>query len=467
MCFNSKPKVQQTTAVDDDDDSDNESLPSLEDSDTEMIEQLPATVSEYAASPILIRSDDDKNLSEQLPSDDAESNDENQYQGETKDNSFSTKDDSFSAAQPPAKRLCLDSNQSTHCCPQYHPKKTQAAHIDSSVVQNQNQQNVVVFTALLGLLQRGYETSLGWWVLIFEFLVSKQDYVLRIELRRQCKLFRDALPAVVQTGIYITWPHPGYETIKDLIHSLNDLSKLQPMKVPKYLFVQKGSHIVPSYKDGDGDDCNCIRILFPLHVLGEGSDKTFIRAGFDIEGNPDEEVVFKDLSVHNATFTGMFGNNGSSFLCEKCCISYAGTCGVVARNTKGTLRDCQIESSGIHGVWSWCHGIIQMEGTEMKVHKNCTRGSKTFFGMLSCCASSKILLRLPLTKEMACMENGGGGNFGGTGKIESVLEFGNGGDDSDDDDDDDDVLEIEIVDEEDDEDNEDDDDGFADMPELE
>jgi len=108
-----------------------------------------------------------------------------------------------------------------------------------------------------------------------------------------------------------------------------------------------------------------------------------------------------------------------------------------------------------------------MEGTEMKVHKNCTRGSKTFFGMLSCCASSKILLRLPLTKEMACMENGGGCNFGGTGKIESVLEFGNGGDDSDDDDDDDDVLEIEIVDEEGDEDDEDDDDDFADMPELE
>ena len=92
---------------------------------------------------------------------------------------------------------------------------------------------------LAQLLLHGHETSLGWWVLIFSFLLSKRDYLLRIALRRQCKLFRDALNPVVN-GIYTTFPHPRHASLKDLIHSLNNLSKHHPEKTPKIIFVQAG-----------------------------------------------------------------------------------------------------------------------------------------------------------------------------------------------------------------------------------
>ena len=60
---------------------------------------------------------------------------------------------------------------------------------------------LAVVPALSGLFLRGYETTLGWWKLILSYLIDNQrDYLLRIQLRRQCKTFRDALPPVFRPG---------------------------------------------------------------------------------------------------------------------------------------------------------------------------------------------------------------------------------------------------------------------------
>ena len=175
--------------------------------------------------------------------------------------------------------------------------------------------------ALSGLFLRGYETSLGWIKIVMSYLINNErDYVLRIDLRRLCRLFRDALPPVHQ-GIYTTFPHPKHQTFKCLVDSLNALAVSDPKKVPKYIFVGRGQHHVELYKDKDGDDSNAVHLSFPVSIMGEGSDNTLLLCGFVIGGNRHEQVVFKDLTVRNATYSGLFGNRGSSFLCQRCQIN--------------------------------------------------------------------------------------------------------------------------------------------------
>ena len=54
------------------------------------------------------------------------------------------------------------------------------------------------------------------------------------------------------------------------------------------------------------------------------------------------------------------------------------------------------------------------------VEHNCHIGCVKQFGMLSCCHTSKIVLKSPLTPQTVALKNGGGGNFGGF-KLTIVL----------------------------------------------
>ena len=152
---------------------------------------------------------------------------------------------------------------------------------------------VPALVPLSGLFIRGYETSLGWWKLIMSYLInSERDYVLRIHLRRLCRLFRDALPPVHQ-GIYTTFPHPKHQTFKCLVDSLNNLALTKPEMAPTFIFVDRGAHHVELYKDKDGDDSNSVHLSFPVSIMGEGSDNTSLLCGFVIGGNRHEQVSFK------------------------------------------------------------------------------------------------------------------------------------------------------------------------------
>ena len=308
-----------------------------------------------------------------------------------------------------------------------------------------------------GLLEFGHETSVGIFAIVFSFLLTGQSYVLRIELRRQCKTFREAIPAAI-SGIYTTFPHPKFSSFKEFLDRLNILFKTNPASAPKYLFIGEGHHKVELYPDDDGDACNSVNVLFPLTFLGEGSNKTTVQAGFDIRGEKKDQVLFKDLTIDSATFSGMFGNRGSSFKAESCSINCSGASGVICWGTKGTLCNCEIKDNGLHGIWSWCHGTLNIEGENTKITNNCKKvckqGTHKHFGMYSCCATSLISLKLPLTKETISVNNQGGGNWGGNGSIEEVEEFEKtctcGTKEDEDDDDDDDMPELEEDDAEDD-----------------
>jgi len=283
---------------------------------------------------------------------------------------------------------------------------------------------VAMVPALSGLFLRGYETTLAWWKLILSYLIdNNRDYLLRIQLRRQCKTFRDALPPVFPGSTFTTFPHPKYTNLKDLIDSLNNLFEKEPTKTPQYLFVQEGNHIVTPFQDDEGDECNSVSITSPISIMGEGPDKTSIQCGFDISGDRNAKVVICGLKISGATYIGIFGNRGSSVECDRCCVCDSGGCGVVMWHTTGTLCDCVVKENGLHGIWSWCHGRVEVHGDKTKVHHNCMKGNMKHFGMLSCCASSKILFRNPLTKELASINNGGGGNWGGKGSFHQVDSF--------------------------------------------
>ena len=57
------------------------------------------------------------------------------------------------------------------------------------------------------------------------------------------------------------------------------------------------------------------------------------------------------------------------------------------------------------------------------VEHNCHIGCVKQFGMLSCCHTSKIVLKSPLTPQTVAQKNGGGGNFGGSGRFDQVDNF--------------------------------------------
>ena len=56
-----------------------------------------------------------------------------------------------------------------------------------------------------------------------------------------------------------------------------------------------------------------------------------------------------------------------------------------------------------------------------KVENNCLCQCDFYYGMKAGDVDSKVQLVAPLTKESACMNNGGGGNWGGVGIIEQVA----------------------------------------------
>jgi hypothetical protein len=288
------------------------------------------------------------------------------------------------------------------------------------------QDNTMTLTHLSRLVHLGYETSLGLWILIFSFVISsKHDYHLRIQLRRQCKLFKDALKPVV-SGIYTTFPHPRHETLKDLIDSLNTLTEQKNIaELPKYIFITKGLYHVNFYTDDDGDKNNSCLITFPISIIGEGMNDTILQAGFDIVGNKKDQVSFKDITIRNAAFSGICGHkDGPKIVCDACKIEKSGACGVVIHNCKGSLTNCQIHDNGLHGIGVLCSGTAELKGEATKVTSNCTNGEENrHYGLYSCCSTSKIEFIYPLTKEKVSTKNGGGGNWGGDGAWITTLSY--------------------------------------------
>jgi len=187
-----------------------------------------------------------------------------------------------------------------------------------------------------------------------------------------------------------------------------------PTKAPKVLFIMKGTFHIPVTKDEHGDDKNYVTIEYPLIIIGAGQDKTTIYGGFYIQRKQEEgkKIVLQDITVKGSSRSGVYSNNGLSFLCKSMTFTQCGGHGVYASNTKGRLISCVITQCQYSGIFCNSNALVELEGSQTKVHGNVTNGDWDSYGLCTYDTSSVIHLLFPLKKESVSTNNGGGGNYG-------------------------------------------------------
>jgi hypothetical protein len=264
--------------------------------------------------------------------------------------------------------------------------------------------------ALLRIVKHGY--SLSWFKhRVFPYLGPNVKDT--IELRSYCKLFRDSLDP---PPLWASFPSSKYKKLNRFMNKLNSVYKKDPTKAPKIVFVMEGTfHGNNSY----------VKINYPLMMIGAGRNKTFLDGyNLRIGGKKEEgkEVVVQDMTSSRAE-NGLFAQNGLSFLCKDMTFTQCGDHGVFAYNTKGRLINCVITQCGGSGIFCSGNALIELEGDQTKVDGNVTSGHSSNYGLKTFNTSSTIHLLFPLTKESVSTNNGGSGNYGGRGTIQTVDTF--------------------------------------------
>ena len=89
------------------------------------------------------------------------------------------------------------------------------------------------------------------------------------------------------------------------------------------------------------------------------------------------------------------------------------------------MSNCQVSHSKDSGVFVGRVGLITMNGSGTSIHNNVTGGSSNRYGLNvnnSDYSDGSIRFVSPLTKESVSINNGGGGNYGGEGTIETITQ---------------------------------------------
>ena len=256
-----------------------------------------------------------------------------------------------------------------------------------------------------------------WWKRIFSLLGP--THTERIKLRLLCNMFNASLPPALgvkeyKGQVYTMFPHPNHPSLDSLMTRCDELYLEDPTKAPTIIFIQEGNFEVnESY----------LRINYAMKIIGAGRDKTIIHGGgFRITGTKEEgkEVVMQGMTMNGSRVSGLYNDNGLSFLCKDMTFTECGIYGVVAQNTKGRLINCVITQCRESGIWCGHNALIELEGDQTKVHGNVTSGSSYDYGLRTIDTSSRIHLLFPLTKESVSTNNGRGNNYGSRGTIKTV-----------------------------------------------
>ena len=168
-------------------------------------------------------------------------------------------------------------------------------------------------------------------------------------------------------------------------------------------------------------------IEHPINIIGAGRDQTFVKGygGFVIRGKKKKgkNVVLKDMTISEASTSGVYGENGLSWLCDSMTITQCRGSGVHAENTKGRLINCIITQCRRSGIYCDSSALIELEGDQTKVDGNGT--DEYDYGLDTYDTSSTIHLLYPLTKESVSTNNQGGGNYNDRDTISTVASFNN------------------------------------------
>ena len=259
-----------------------------------------------------------------------------------------------------------------------------------------------------------------WWKRIFSLLGP--THTERIKLRLLCNMFNASLPPALgikeyKGQVYTMFPHPNHPSLGSLMTRCDELYLEDPTKAPTIIFIKEGVHEVEEvYLD----------INYPMKIIGAGRDRTTIHGGgFDIQGTKEEgkEVVVQGMTMKGSSESGLFNQNGLSFLCKDMTFTQCGDFGVWARDTKGRLINCVITQCWSYGIYCFENALIELEGDQTKVDGNVESGDSDGYGLKTDDTSSIIHLLFPLTKESVSTNNLGGRNYGGGGTIQTVDAF--------------------------------------------
>ena len=107
--------------------------------------------------------------------------------------------------------------------------------------------------------------SVAWFKQLFLYIGLSVEYQLR--LRLSCRLFRDAIPALVWT-MFPPAPtniHHG-TTITNLLERMNHAHQQNPSKSPTILYLREGTHVV------DENECGTYPVIlmkYPITIIGQ------------------------------------------------------------------------------------------------------------------------------------------------------------------------------------------------------
>ena len=270
--------------------------------------------------------------------------------------------------------------------------------------------------------------QIAWWKMIFSY-IQPNDYE-RLHLRRLCNMFKASLKPPPK-GKWTEYPHTNHASIDSLFNRCKELYDEDPTKAPTIFFIKEGEHEVEGYFEDEYDEDereNHLRINYPLKIIGAGRDKTIIHGGFLIQGTQEEgkRVDMQGMTLKGSSQYGLCAQNGLSFLCKDMTFTQCGQEGVIALNTKGRLINCVITQCYFSGIYCGEDALIELEGHQTKVDGNGTPGNSCNYGLEAWDTSSRIHLLFPLTKEsVSTNSQGGWGNHGGAGTIETVDSLSN------------------------------------------
>ena len=179
-------------------------------------------------------------------------------------------------------------------------------------------------------------------------------------------------------------------------------------------------------KEGIYDLEKTLIIKCPISIHGAGQDNTILQGrGIQIKGLKEEKkrVDMQGMTMKGSSQSGLYNENGLSFLCKDMTFTQCGNHGVVALNTKGRFINCVITQCKWSGIFCSRNALIELEGDQTKVDGNVTSGRSRDYGLFTDDTSSRIHLLFPLTKESVSTNNHGGGNYRSGGTIQTVESF--------------------------------------------
>ena len=270
-----------------------------------------------------------------------------------------------------------------------------------SKTSSNNTNAAVVFTDLLGIVNRGYSLTLS--KSIFAYLGPTAYETMK--LRSYCKLFSKALKPLPK-GSWTSYPHPKYSSLRGLFGRINELSGSGSTNIPKLVLIEKGIH------DEGG---NIVHINVSISIVGESREHCVVMGGLRMNGKKEDDVNVSNLTLRDSKGNGVYGvYNGASMHLDNVSVENSGCRGVYVYSTKRnyTMKNCNVSHSKSSGLEVYGGGLMTIDGNATTIHHNGT-GGDGYYG-LNVGFSSSIHLVSPLTKEMISTNNNGGQNYSGT-----------------------------------------------------